>query len=514
VVDATLNPNFDADSGSTFPLAAYEYVVPQLKIEFDQASYNGLKLILGRIPTLGDLLASSDLLVNSFQWNALATHSPDGASTTFELAKHSIPNGLPISALAGGHLGAPLSDQMSITGGIYDDVLTAMFGNQTLNGGAGDDWLYGGPGNDILNGGIGNDTVIYHGSQSDFTITPLSAGRYTVTHHPQTGITTEAPSVSTVTGTSATHERATVTFNDLDAGQSVTVNGLTYTVNSDVSRTVVADAFMGRGAGVHFSNMTWGEGVLNGTMGPNFGSNNKVTDNSVQFTASFMGDINDIQVSGGSNFISALLIDGTDTLYGVEHIEFADRTIDLPVPQDPVLSLAASVNPTTGAITVDAGWVGTLENINYSVGAVGASYSSSSFDVLPGDGENSTYFYTDNEINVGVYSTDVIGSIAGDGIFSQTVFMPNGGVRDVTISMRNIAVDPVGDEPDLPVEIPATVTLAMGASLAVAGNPTLNVTEGSTSTTTLWAEYYPLARLAYWQAPPPVRSPSKLLAIS
>jgi hypothetical protein len=83
-----------------------------------------------------------------------------------------------------------------------------------------------------------------------------------------------------------------------------------------------------------------------------------------------------------------------------------------------------------------------------------------------------------SQFNIGVIGSSP-NSITGDGVFSQTVFMPNGGVRDVTISMLDVAVDPVGDGSDLPVEIPAAVTLAMGATLAVTGTPNLNVTEGS-----------------------------------
>jgi hypothetical protein len=176
------------------------------------------------------------------------------------------------------------------------------------------------------------------------------------------------------------------------------------------------------------------------------------------------------------------LQDGVDTLSGLEHIEFSDITIDLVVPPEPVipiLSLSAYVNAGSGAITVDAGWTGSLEAINYSVRANGASYNSYSVDNLPGDGENFTEEHTNTESRIAVYSIDPQGSITGDGSFSQTTFMANGGVRDVTISMLDVAVDPVGDLSDLPVDIPAAVTLAMGATLSVTGTPNLNVTEGS-----------------------------------
>jgi hypothetical protein len=194
-----------------------------------------------------------------------------------------------------------------------------------------------------------------------------------------------------------------------------------------------------------------------------------------------MGNITDLQVSGGAT-LSVLLQDGVDALSGIEHIEFSDVTINLIVPPEPVvatLSLTAYVDAVSGAITVDAGWTGSLEAINYSVRAIGARYDSFSVDILPGDGENFTEEHTNTESRIAVYSIDPQGSITGDGSFSQTTFMPNGGVRDVTISMLDVAVDPVGNQDDLPVDIPAAVTLAMGATLSVAGTPNLNVTEGS-----------------------------------
>jgi hypothetical protein len=184
--------------------------------------------------------------------------------------------------------------------------------------------------------------------------------------------------------------------------------------------------------------------------------------------------------SSGSG-LAATQIASLGTTYAAANIDNLVIAEELKLASAPTISLAAHVDPTTGAITVDAGWTGSLEAINYSVRAIGASYSASSTDTLPGDWsalEGYDNIGQSSQFNIGVIGSSP-NSITGDGSFSQTTFMANGGVRDVTISMLDVAVDPVGNQDDLPVDIPVAVTLAMGATLSVAGTPNLNVTEGS-----------------------------------
>lgn len=284
-----INPHFDQAVSSASQLADYEYLTPQLQLQVELTSYNLLKGSLGRIPTFGELLEpSGHILFNSFQWNALASHTPEGSGTIFELVKYSMPNAIPLADLVGFDF-SPLSDLGALSGGNYDDVLTSLFGNQTINGGAGNDFIYGGPGNDTLIGGSGDDTVVYLGNRLDYTVTEISSGHYSVTHNLQNISANPAPFVSTMQGAAATYERAAVTFNDLNAGESVTVNGLTYTANVNVSGAEVANAFANRGSGSTFNNVTYGNGVLDGVMGPNFGSNGIGNADTVNFTASYMG---------------------------------------------------------------------------------------------------------------------------------------------------------------------------------------------------------------------------------
>nr|QIM10433.1 hypothetical protein PlAlph_3250 [uncultured Alphaproteobacteria bacterium] len=54
------------------------------------------------------------------------------------------------------------TDNMTINGTDYDDILIGGSGNDTINAGDDDDIITGGKGNDILNGGYGRDTYIYN----------------------------------------------------------------------------------------------------------------------------------------------------------------------------------------------------------------------------------------------------------------------------------------------------------------------------------------------------------------
>ena len=54
------------------------------------------------------------------------------------------------------------TDNMTINGTDFDDILIGGIGNDTINAGDDDDILIGGKGNDTLNGGYGRDTYVYN----------------------------------------------------------------------------------------------------------------------------------------------------------------------------------------------------------------------------------------------------------------------------------------------------------------------------------------------------------------
>ena len=80
----------------------------------------------------------------------------------------------------------------AINGGIGDNVLRGMAGNDRLNGdsgadrlegGDGDDVMIGGYGDDLLFGGAGTDTARFSYDRSQYTLTDLGNGRYSISHN-------------------------------------------------------------------------------------------------------------------------------------------------------------------------------------------------------------------------------------------------------------------------------------------------------------------------------------------
>jgi hypothetical protein len=70
---------------------------------------------------------------------------------------------------------------MTVDGGIGNDVIWTGAGNDTILGGEGNDTLFGGAGNDRLDGGAGTDTAIYSGNWEDYDIVQNDDGSYTIT---------------------------------------------------------------------------------------------------------------------------------------------------------------------------------------------------------------------------------------------------------------------------------------------------------------------------------------------
>ncbi|WP_417709381.1 cadherin domain-containing protein [Roseibium aggregatum] len=70
---------------------------------------------------------------------------------------------------------------MTVDGGVGNDVIWTGAGNDTILGGEGNDTLFGGAGNDRLDGGAGTDTAIYSGNWEDYDIVQNDDGSYTIT---------------------------------------------------------------------------------------------------------------------------------------------------------------------------------------------------------------------------------------------------------------------------------------------------------------------------------------------
>ena len=113
-------------------------------------------------------------------------------------------------------------------------------------------------------------------------------------------------------GAGAVTESATITFSDLKKGESVTVAGLTFTANTDVTGTQVASNFKNITAGTAASSLTQpSNGTFTGTLGA-FGSAAANTTNTLVFTSSTANsNVTDITLGSHGNDIG---VGGTFTL--------------------------------------------------------------------------------------------------------------------------------------------------------------------------------------------------------
>ena len=77
---------------------------------------------------------------------------------------------------------------VGISAGTLIEKAVGGSGNDTIIGNTLDNYLTGGQGEDTLDGGAGYDVAIYNGAKSEFTITGLGNGSYTVAHSSPSGV--------------------------------------------------------------------------------------------------------------------------------------------------------------------------------------------------------------------------------------------------------------------------------------------------------------------------------------
>ncbi len=184
-----------------------------------------------------------------------------------------------------------------LEGGNGNDYLDGWRGNDTLKGGSGNDTLDGGDGNDRLDGGDGYDTAIFNGLPSAYNWSEQSDGSFKITG-PQ--------------GTDSLYNIERLGF---------ITSFETYEVDDSTSPTYPGLIFIG----------TEGAETLNGTNANDrlYGNSGNDTINGGDGwdTAVFHGQKSDYTWSkqyNGSIRISGP--DGTDTLYNIEELAFADFT--------------------------------------------------------------------------------------------------------------------------------------------------------------------------------------------
>ena len=74
------------------------------------------------------------------------------------------------------------ADNVGLSSGTWIEKAVGGSGNDTIIGNTLDNYLTGGAGNDTINGGTGYDIAIFNGAKSEFAITDVGNGSYTVAH--------------------------------------------------------------------------------------------------------------------------------------------------------------------------------------------------------------------------------------------------------------------------------------------------------------------------------------------
>lgn len=245
-----------------------------------------------------------------------------------------------------------------LTGGIGDDLLDGGADNDTLLGGSGTDRLLGGDGDDLLMGGFGRDYI--SGGDGIDTLSYRGETRGVVVDLATGIVRSNAADSAVVAPSSALDIRGVSSSIFLDAGVEDLIGRLEFTnrgsaggvefeASGDIENIeggLGADVLLGDGQDNVISGGK-GDDVIDGRGG--------------QDTAWFTGQSSDYDISTGADGTiivrharntSAAADDGTDTLRGIEVIEFADGRFGLQ--SDGSLSSIAATLGITSQISVAA----------------------------------------------------------------------------------------------------------------------------------------------------------------
>ncbi|MFZ6743618.1 DUF4214 domain-containing protein [Undibacterium sp. JH2W] len=235
----------------------------------------------------------------------------DGTDTIFSVENLKFADGTRTPASLINNPNAGTGSGTTINGSTGNDTLTGTSGSDSINGLAGDDNLRGGAGNDSLYGGDGTDTAFFTGSIADYTVSyDAASSSYTVTDK-----------VNSRDGTDTLYSIELLSFSDvinirpglLLAVPSLTINGgpdndylLGTTGNNTINGLTGNDTLVG-GAG---------DDSLYGGDGND--------------TAIYTGNAGDYTVTYNASSSSYTIQDktsnrdGTDTVYSIEILSFAD----------------------------------------------------------------------------------------------------------------------------------------------------------------------------------------------
>ena len=213
----------------------------------------------------------------------------------------------------GGHAeGDSIADIFNLIGSAFDDELIGEEENNTFDGGGGDDFLDGGLGNDTLIGGTGDDTFVVD-SLTDTIVEKLNEGTDTVRTALATYELIALPHVENLTGLAGT-------------GQTLVGNARDNVIMARGGNdTLIA------GGGKDTLKGGFGNDTIDGGIGDD--------------TAVFIRSIDQYTLHDLGDRILVTGAEGTDTLFGIEHLQFSDGTLDVVDDGSKLFELAVLSQP-------------------------------------------------------------------------------------------------------------------------------------------------------------------------
>jgi Ca2+-binding RTX toxin-like protein len=244
------------------------------------------------------------------------------------LANYSLPDNienLTLSSGVGTGFGNALDNQIVVNGGatrvVYglggNDTLVSLGGSDVLDGGEGNDTLTAGSGTDIMLGGGGNDTFnigIGNHTIADFVAGANTPDKINLASYKPGGVNFGQNIFTSMTDIFAHATQAgTDTVIDLGDGNSLTLMGVQ-------RASLVATDFVG------IVNLTGGPGadVLLGS-----GANELLDGAGDDDTAAFSQGLGSYTIQDFGSKIVISGPDGTDTLTGIEHLQFTDAVLNV-----------------------------------------------------------------------------------------------------------------------------------------------------------------------------------------
>ena len=299
----------------------------------------------------------------------------------------------------------------TLTGGAETNLIEGFGGDDTLSGGGGGDELHGGTGNDTIDGGADTDRAVFAGGMAGYTISVIG-GEIIVTDND-----------AATAGDDGTDTITNVEVLDFADGD-ITVSG------SALTGSASADT-LNLGAGNEVVDAAGGDDTVSGGAGDDVIDGGSGSD-----TVRFSGNVADYTIQNiGDNTITVTDVagtDGTDTVTNVEHLQFADDTLDVvngtiaPIAGDDIASATEDTAVTILASDLLANDAdldgGTLAITAVSSGAGGTA-------ALDGNGD--VVFTSDQDFE-------------GQASFTYTVSDGQGGTDTATVT---VDVAPVNDAP-------------------------------------------------------------------